>query len=98
MATSEGEYNPKRQHVRIKEKKKCILRVASLNSEGSEAIFVETLDHSKGGLGIIYDGEKLSIGNRFFVYIDTLNISSKAAEIVWLRQLNGNYTAGLRWL
>ena len=97
MTTTEGEYSPKRQHVRTKEKKNCILRLACLNPGGSEAIFVETLDYSKGGLGIIYDGEKLSVGNRLFVYVETLNVSSKEAEVVWLKQLNGDCAAGLRW-
>ena len=97
MTTTEGEYSPKRQYVRTKGKKKCILRIACLNTGGSEAIFVETLNHSKGGLGIIYDGEKLSVGNRLFVYIETLNVSSKEAEVVWLKQLNGDCAAGLRW-
>ena len=97
MITTEGEFSPKRQHVRTKEKKKCILRLACLHPGGSEALFVETLDHSKGGLGIIYDGEKLSVGNKLFVYIETLNVSNKEAEVVWLKQLNGDYAAGFQW-
>lgn len=97
MTTTEGKYWPKRQHVRTKEQKNCILRLPCLNSEGREAVFVETIDHSKGGLGIIYSGERLYVGSKLFVYIETLNISSKEAEVVWLRQLNGDCTAGLRW-
>ena len=97
MTTTEGEYSSKRRHVRTKGKKGCILRLACLNRGGNEAVFVETLDHSKGGLGIIYDGEKLSVSNRLFVYIETLNVSSKEAEVVWLKQINGDCTAGLRW-
>ena len=97
MLTTEGEYSPKRQHVRTKAKKKCILKIACVDTGGGEAIFVETLNHSKGGLGIIYDGEKLSDGNKVFVYIETLNISQKEAEVIWLKQINGGWTAGLRW-
>ena len=94
---TEGEYSPKRQHVRTKERKNCILRLAGMDTGRSEAIFVETLNHSKGGLGIIYDGEKLSIGNRVFVYIEALNVSQKEAEVVWLKQINGNCAVGLHW-
>lgn len=93
MTTTEGEYSPKRQHVRTKEKKNCILRLAGMHT----AVFVETLNHSKGGLGIIYDGKNLSVGNRVFVNIETLNILNKEAKVVWLKQFNGDYTAGLRW-
>ena len=96
--TTEGGYNPERQHIRTKEKKKCILRIARSDTKGGEALFVETSDHSKGGLGIIYDGEKISIGNRILVYIETLNVFKKEAEVVWLKQLNGDCAAGLRWL
>ena len=60
-------------------------------------MFVETLNHSVGGLGIIYDGEKLSVGNRVFVHIELLNVSKKEAEVVWLKQRKGDCTAGLRW-
>lgn len=98
MITAEGEYNPERQYVRTREKKNCILKIGRLNTRGSEAMFVETLDYSKGGLGIIYAGEKLYVGNKFFVYIEALNVSRKKAEVVWMRQLNGDYIAGLRWL
>ena len=98
MNTTEGEYSPKRQHDRTMAKEKCILRIVCVDTGGNEAMFVETLDHSKGGLGIIYDGEKLSVGNRLFVYIETLNVSSKEAEVVWLKQLNGGGAAGLRWV
>ena len=97
MITTEGRYSPERQYARTKAKKKCILRIACVGKGGGEAMFVETLDHSNGGLGIIYDGEKLSAGNRVFVYIETLDISQKEAEVVWLRQINGACTAGLRW-
>ena len=92
-----GEYSSERQHVRTKAKKKCILRIACVDTGGAEAIFVETLNHSKGGLSIIYDGEKLSVGNRVLVYVETLNISQKEAEVVWLKHVNGDCTAGLRW-
>ena len=98
MVTTGGEYSPERLHVRTKAKKKCILRIACVDTGGGEAMFVETLDHSKGGLGIIYDCEKLSAGNRVFVYIETLNVSQKEAEVVWLNQVNGDCTAGLRWV
>ena len=94
---TEGEYNPERQHVRTKVKKKCILRIACVDTGGREAMFVETLSHSEGGLSIIYDGEKLSVGNRVLVYIEALNVSQKEAEVVWLEQINGDCTAGLRW-
>ena len=97
MVATEGEYSPKRQHVRTKAKKKCILRIDCLNTGGHEAMFVETLNYSKGGLGIIYDGENLSVGNRVFVNIETLNVSKKEAEVVWLKQINGDCAAGLRW-
>ncbi len=97
MTTTVEEYNPKRRYIRTKEKKKCILRLACLNTGGNEALFVETLDHSKGGLGIIYDGKKLSVGNRLFVYIEALNVSSKEAVVIWLKQLNGDCAAGLQW-
>jgi hypothetical protein len=98
MTTTEGEYSPKRQYVRIKVKKKCILEIDCLNTGGHEAMFVETLNHSKGGLGIIYDGENLSAGNRVFVNIETLNISKKEGEVVWVKQFNGNWTSGLQWV
>lgn len=98
MITTKGEYSPERQHIRIKEKKKCILKIACIDTGVSEAMFVETLDHSAGGLGIIYDGEKLFVGNRLFVYVETLNVSSKEAEVVWLKPFKGNCAAGLRWV
>lgn len=99
MIATEGEYSPKRQHVRTKAKKNCILRKKNyLSIGGCEAIFVETLNHSKGGLGIIYDGKNLSVGNRVFVYIETLNILQKEAVVVWLKHFNGSCTAGLRWV
>jgi len=94
---TEGEYSPERQHVRTKVKKKCILRIVCVDTKGSEAIFVETLNHSNGGLSIIYDGEKLSVGNRVLVYIEALNVSKKEAEVVWMKQINEDCTAGLRW-
>jgi len=95
---TDGEYSPVRRFVRIKERKKCILRRAQLNKESIEAFFVETFDYSRGGLGVLFDGENLSPGSRYFVYIEPLNIIRKAAEIVWLKQFNGDYKAGLRWL
>ena len=98
MITTEGEYSPKRQHVRTKVRKNCILKKAYLDTGGHEAIFVETLNHSKGGLGIIYDGENLSAGNRVFVNIEPLNVSKKEAVVVWLKKFNGDCTAGLRWV
>ena len=81
-----------------KQKKNCILRINSAGKEGREALFVETLDHSKGGLSIICNSEKLSVSNRVFVYIETLNISGKEAEVVWLKQLNGCWAVGLQWV
>ncbi len=98
MTTTEEEYSPKRWHVRTKKKQKCILRIVCVDTEESEAMFIETLNQSEGGLGIIYDGEKISVGNKVFVYIDPLNVSRKAAEVVWLKQLNGHCAAGLRWV
>jgi hypothetical protein len=98
MVTTEGEYNPNRQHIRTKAKKKCILRIACVDTGGREAMFVETLNHSKGGLSIIYDGEKLSVGDRIFVYVETLNVSQREAEVVWVKQINGNCAAGLQWV
>ena len=98
MVATGGEYSPERLHVRTKAKKKCILRIPCVDKGGSEAMFVETLDHSKGGLSIIYNGKKISIGNRIFVYIEALNVSQKEAEVVWLKQINGNCAAGLRWV
>ena len=97
MVTTGGRYSPERLHVRTKAKKKCILRIPCVDRRGSEAMFVETLDHSKGGLGIIYDCEKISVGNRVLVYIDALNVSQKEAEVVWSKQVNGDCSAGLRW-
>ncbi len=95
MTTTKGEYSSRRQHVRAKKKKKCIL--TCVDTGESETMFIEILNHSKDGLGIIYDGEKLSVGNRLFVYIETLNVSSKEAEVVWLKQFNGDCAAGLQW-
>ena len=97
MMTDE-KYSPLRQTLRIRNRKKCILRQAHLNTEGVEAYFVETLDYSYGGLGIIFDGDKLSVGNRYYVYIEPLNIIRKAARIVWIKSCNGDYKAGLQWL
>ncbi len=98
MITTEGEYSPKRQHVRTKARKNCILRKEYLNTGGAEAIFVETLNHSEGGLGIIYGGDNLSVGNRVFANIEDLNILKKEAEVVWIKQFNGDCTAGFRWV
>ena len=97
MATTGEEYSPERLHVRTKAKNKCILRIPCVDTAGSEAMFVETSDHSKGGLGIIYDCEKISVGNRVSVYIDALNVSQKEAEVVWSKQANGDCSAGLQW-
>ena len=97
MVTTGGEYSPERLHVRTKEKKKCILRIPCGDKRGKEALFVETMDHSEGGIGITCNCSKLSIGNRVFVYIETLNVSEKEAEVVWLKQFNGDCAAGLRW-
>ena len=98
MVTSEGGYTPKRQYVREKTRKNCILRIICAGEGGREALFVETLDHSKGGLSIVYNGEKLSVGSKVFVYIETLNISGKEAEVVWIKQLKGCWAAGLQWV
>ena len=97
MVTTGGEYSPARMYIRTKAKKKCILRIPSGNKGGKEALFVETVDHSKGGIGITCNCSKLSVGNRVFVYIETLNVSEKEAEVVWLNQFNGDCAAGLRW-
>lgn len=96
MTTTKGEYSPKRQHDRIKARKNCILR--KVNTGGAEAIFVETLNHSEGGLGIIYGGDNLSVGNRVFANVELLNVSQKEAEVVWIKQFNGDYTAGFQWI
>ena len=97
MVESGSKYSPERMHARVKEKKICILRIPSGDKGGREALFVETLDHSEGGLGVIYDCEKISVGNRVLVYIDALNIAQKEAEGVWMKHLNGDCAAGLRW-
>lgn len=98
MASNDGEYSPKRQYIRKKAQKRCILRMASGDKACAEAMVVETVDHSNGGLGIIYDGIKLSVGNKVLAYIEALSVSRKEAEVVWLKHLNGSCTAGLRWL
>ncbi len=95
MTTTKGEYSSRRQHVRAKKKKKCIL--TCVDTGESETMFIEILNHSKDGLGIIYDDEKLSVGNKVYVHIEPLNISKKEAEVVWLEELNGDRAAGLRW-
>ncbi|MDT8317221.1 MAG: PilZ domain-containing protein [bacterium] len=97
MTSTGGRYSPERLHVRTKAKKKCILRIPSGDKGGKEALFVETLDHSEGGIGISFNCSKLSVGHRVFVYIETLNVSAKEAEVVWLKQFNGDCAAGLRW-
>ena len=97
MVASGSKYSPERMHARVKEKKRCILRIPSGDNGGREALFVETLDHSEGGLGIIYDCKKISVGNRVLVYIDALDIAQKEAEVVWLKDVDGDCAAGLRW-
>ena len=97
MGTTEGEYSPKRRYVREKIKENCILKLACEDTGISEALFVETLNYSKGGLGIIYDGKKLTAGNKVSVYIENLNIIKKVAEVVWSKQINGDYAAGFQW-
>lgn len=94
MTTTKGEFS-RRQHVRTNKKKKCIL--TCVDTGKSETMFIEILNHSKDGLGIIYDGEKLSVGKKVFVHIEPLNISRKEAEVIWLEQLNEDRAAGLRW-
>lgn len=96
--SADGKYSPLRQSVRIKKRTDCVLRLVHLNEESIEAFLVETLDYSNSGLGIIFDSEKLSIGNRYFVYIEALNIIRIAAEIVWLKPCKEDCKAGLRWL
>ena len=98
MVTTEGEYSPKRQYDRRKAKKNCILRINCAGKEGREALFVETLDHSKGGLSIVCNSEKLSVSKRVFVYIENLKISGKEAKVVWLKPLNGCWAVGLQWV
>ena len=97
MVTNGGKYSPERMHIRTKAKNNCILRIPCGGKGGNEAMFVETLDHSEGGIGVTYNCAKLSVGNRVFVYIETLNVSEKEAEVVWLNQFNGDCAAGLRW-
>ena len=97
MAAIEGEFRPKRQYVRIREKKRCIVKYICTKSKISEAMFVETSDHSKGGLSLIYDEKILSVGNRVFIYIESLNIFKKEAEVVWSSQLDDAFKSGLKW-
>ena len=98
MGTTMEEYSPKRQYAREKIRENCIFRLSYEDTGINQAIFAETLNHSKGGLGIIYDGEMLSIGNKLSVYIENLNLFKKAAKVVWKKQLNGNWIAGLQWV
>lgn len=98
VMVADGKYSPVRRYPRIKVCKKCILRQSRLHKEGMEAFFVETLDYSEGGMGIIFNGEKLSIGTRFFVYIEPLNIIRKEARIVWIKLINNDFKAGFQWL
>lgn len=94
----ERQLKARRQHNREKIRENCILRLMCKNAETDKAIFVETLDYSKGGLGIIYSGEELCGGNEFSVHIEDLNTSKKLASVVWSEHLNGDYIAGLKWV
>ena len=88
----------KRHYIRGKTKENCILRLTCEDNEIAEAKFLETLDHSKGGLGIIYKGEEVFVGHRFSVYIENLNVIKKLTEVVWSKHLNGDCIAGLKWV
>lgn len=96
--TTKRENWHKRLHDRIKEKKNCTLKLSWPDTGANETFFVETLDHSKGGLSVIYANEKIAIGNNFWVDIDPLNILNKGAEVIWLKKINGDCVAGLQWL
>ena len=95
MTTAKEE---QRQHVRTQERKNCILRLSCSNSNRREPVFVEILDHSEAGLSIIHDCKTLTVGRRLAVYIETLNISGKEAEVAWLKEINGDCAAGLKWV
>ena len=89
----------KRQYIREQVTKNCILRLTYKDAELAEAKFVETLNHSKCGLGITYNGEELSAAHRFSVYIESLNVIGKLCQVAWSRKLNGDrIEAGLEWV
>lgn len=92
MATAE-----KRQYIRRNIKENCVLRLTCEDAEIDETKFVEALNHSKGGLCIIYNGEELFVGHKLFAYVENLNVIKKLAEVVWSKKLNGNCIAGLKW-
>ncbi len=88
-----------RQYIRGNIKENCILRLTYKDTELAEAKFVETLNYSKGGLAVIYNGEGLSVGHKFSVYIESLNIIRKLCQVAWSKKLNGDrIEAGLEWV
>lgn len=87
----------KRQFPRVHVKGRCVLESSSAFPI-SEPLITETINYSGGGVLIEYSGSELPSGSNYNVKIETLEIKSKMAEVVWSDTHESLIKSGLKWI
>lgn len=87
-----------RVHARYVVVEKCIIEPSSPDVSFTDIFQSETIDMSAGGAGIKTFGRRLKMGDVVKLTIKKLEMSGKDAEVVWVREADGEFSAGLRWI
>ncbi len=61
-------------------------------------VVAEAMNFSEGGIEIRHEGSDLPVGLKVLVFVGTLGIAERRAEVVWSKRLSGRSRSGLRWI
>ncbi len=91
------EFEPNRGNVRIIKSMGCICVPANLDCR-SNVLSAKTIDFSRGGLGIVYKGDKLLPGTKLHATLERFGMSNVMAIAVWSDKRGRDvYISGLKW-
>lgn len=91
------DFECRREHVRLARSVGCTC-VPVNQSWRSSGLTAETIDFSRGGLGIKHEGKKLSKGTKVYVTVEELKLFNEMADVVWSEEKGKReYRSGLKW-